>query len=156
MKDRKEKLGLVMIGVSGFVMYMLLAIFFWMEATAAPLEAEQDMMSLGYIYDQHKADEFFSFTAVYFGIMSAMSSKAITDCTTDGEIDFSCADTRNKMIGGYLVQVTENVTGKNTRRGMVDVFWQYAVDSKYDRDIPLATALAVFVNQIVLAVESES
>lgn len=143
---RSKTLGFIMIWVSGIAMYMLLAIFFWLEATAAPLGAvdPSEPITLGYVYDNHE-DDFGSWKVAYMSIMATIQGMAAGHCTIDGEVDWSCQDTRANQLLEYVQSVTYEGQGDATRGDVVNEFFDTCIQAELDRDIYVHAATIIFV-----------
>lgn len=159
---RNKTLGFVMIWVSGFVMYMLLAIFFWMEATAAPLASNTDKLAfdaVGSMYEYHNSDDeaerMIAFAYTHGAIMGAVTARALAECTdSSGDADYSCIKHRREAFITYMANAITEATGDATNENLVRVFFFYCVNIEADEMVEVGFIAALFLDMVVDGYES--
>lgn len=159
---RTKTLGFVMIWVSGLVMYMLLAIFFWLEATAAPLAGSTNDLafdSIGSMYEMYKSDDeaerMVAFAYTHGAIMGAVTARALAECTdSSGDADYSCIKHRRESFITYMANAVREAAGDATNENLVKVFFFYCVNMEADEVVEVGFIAALFLDYAVDGHES--
>lgn len=161
MKERNGKLGFVMIWVSGFVMYMLLAIFFWMEATAAPIGGKQDLdaESVGFWHEYYNEEQYNGVATVAISTMlkTAIYTRAYEECRDRaGEVDYDCFSNRQAHIFDVMVTHLKEKGYGGTNSDFVQHFWQYVIAVEMDETASLGLATSMYVSKVLDYLEPRS